>query len=95
MLALRILPGVDVLETRWSAAKVAFDKAGVDVVGVEFTDGDPARTKKIVNDYIQRYGTIDGRLDGRGGGRGARRSRRSRTPASPCRRSTARTSSTS
>jgi ribose transport system substrate-binding protein len=60
VLALRILPGVDVLETRWSAAKVAFDKAGVDVVGVEFTDGDAAKTKKIVNDYIQRYGTIDG-----------------------------------
>ncbi|MEU5910395.1 substrate-binding domain-containing protein [Micromonospora sp. NPDC047527] len=60
VLALRILPGVDVLETRWSAAKVAFDKAKVDVVGVEFTDGDPAKTKKIVNDYIQRYGTIDG-----------------------------------
>jgi ribose transport system substrate-binding protein len=60
VLALRILPGVDVLETRWSAAKVAFDSAGVEVVGVEFTDGDPAKTKKIVNDYIQRYGTIDG-----------------------------------
>ncbi|SDZ44586.1 ribose transport system substrate-binding protein [Micromonospora pattaloongensis] len=60
LLALRILPGVDVLETRWSAAKVAFDKANVDVVGVEFTDGDPAKTKKIVNDYLQRYGTIDG-----------------------------------
>ncbi|WP_329055465.1 substrate-binding domain-containing protein [Streptomyces violaceus] len=60
VLALRILPGVDVLETRWSAAKIAFDKAGVDVVGVEFTDGDPAKTKKIVNDYIQRHGTIDG-----------------------------------
>jgi ribose transport system substrate-binding protein len=60
VLALRILPGVDVLETRWSAAKLAFDKAGVDVVGVEFTDGDPAKTKKIVNDYLQRYGTIDG-----------------------------------
>jgi ribose transport system substrate-binding protein len=60
VLALRILPGVDVLETRWSAAKLAFDKAGVNVAGVEFTDGDPAKTKKIVNDYIQRYGTIDG-----------------------------------
>ncbi len=60
VLALRILPGVDVLETRWSAAKAAFDKAGVDVVGVEFTDGDPAKTKKIVDDYLQRYGTIDG-----------------------------------
>ena len=60
VLALRILPGVDVLETRWSAAKVAFDKAGVNVVGVEFTDGDPAKTKKIVDDYLQRHGTIDG-----------------------------------
>ncbi|WP_341716285.1 ABC transporter substrate-binding protein [Micromonospora sp. FIMYZ51] len=60
VLALRILPGVDVLETRWSAAKVVFDKAQVDVVGVEFTDGDPAKTKKIVDDYIQRHGTIDG-----------------------------------
>ncbi|GIJ76951.1 ribose transport system substrate-binding protein [Micromonospora phaseoli] len=60
VLALRILPGVDVLETRWSAAKVAFDKAQVDVVGVEFTDGDPAKTKKIVDDYLQRHGTIDG-----------------------------------
>jgi ribose transport system substrate-binding protein len=60
VLALRILPGVDVLETRWSAAKLAFDEAGVNVVGVEFTDGDPAKTKKIVDDYIQRHGTIDG-----------------------------------
>ncbi|GAB3981974.1 hypothetical protein GCM10027615_63690 [Plantactinospora veratri] len=60
LLALRILPGVDVLETRWSAAKVAFDRAKVDVVGVEFTDGDPAKTKKIVDDYLQRHGTIDG-----------------------------------
>ncbi|GAB3795420.1 substrate-binding domain-containing protein [Micromonospora zhanjiangensis] len=60
VLALRILPGVDVLETRWSAAKIAFDKAKVNVVGVEFTDGDPAKTKKIVDDYLQRYGTIDG-----------------------------------
>ncbi|MFY1695443.1 substrate-binding domain-containing protein [Solwaraspora sp. WMMA2101] len=60
LLALRILPGVDVLETRWSAAKVVFDRAQIDVVGVEFTDGDPAKTKKIVDDYIQRYGTIDG-----------------------------------
>ncbi|MCM4081200.1 ABC transporter substrate-binding protein [Paractinoplanes hotanensis] len=60
VLALRILPGVDVLETRWSAAKLVFDRANVDVVGVEFTDGDPAKTKKIVDDYLQRHGTIDG-----------------------------------
>ncbi|MEO3796038.1 ABC transporter substrate-binding protein [Nonomuraea sp. B10E15] len=60
VLALRILPGVDVLETRWSAAKVVFDKSRLQVVGVEFTDGDAARTKSIVSDYIQRHGKIDG-----------------------------------
>jgi ribose transport system substrate-binding protein len=60
ILALRILPGVDVLETRWSGAKGIFDEAGMNVVGVEFTDGDAAKTKSIVSDYIQREGTIDG-----------------------------------
>ena len=60
ILALRILPGVDVLETRWSGAKGIFDEAGLNVVGVEFTDGDPAKTKSIVSDYIQREGTLDG-----------------------------------
>jgi ribose transport system substrate-binding protein len=60
ILALRILPGVDVLETRWSAAKEIFDEAGTNVVGVEFTDGDPAKTKSIVSDYIQREGELDG-----------------------------------
>src|ERR671914_2740473 len=60
VLALRILPGVDVLETRWSAAKAIFDQAGVNVVGVEFTEGDVANTKSIVTDYIDRFGTIDG-----------------------------------
>ncbi|MFB9717192.1 substrate-binding domain-containing protein [Planobispora longispora] len=60
VLALRILPGVDVLETRWSAAKVTFDKSELDVVGVEFTDGDAAKTKSIVSDYIARHGKIDG-----------------------------------
>ncbi|NUT41606.1 MAG: substrate-binding domain-containing protein [Thermoactinospora sp.] len=60
VLALRILPGVDVLETRWSAAKVTFDKSQLDVVGVEFTDGDAAKTKSIVSDYIARHGKIDG-----------------------------------
>ncbi|HET6551482.1 MAG TPA: substrate-binding domain-containing protein [Solirubrobacter sp.] len=60
VLALRILPGVDVLETRWSGAKSIFDEAGINVVGVEFTDGDPAKTKSIVSDYIQREGSLDG-----------------------------------
>lgn len=60
VLALRILPGVDVLETRWAAAEKIFEEAGVDVVGVEFNDGDPAKTKSIVADYIEREGQIDG-----------------------------------
>jgi ribose transport system substrate-binding protein len=60
ILALHILPGVDVLETRWSAAKVKFDESDLDVVGVEFTDGDAAKTKSIVSDYLQREGQIDG-----------------------------------
>ena len=61
ILALRILPGVDVLETRWDGGQGDL-RAGqnVNVVGVEFTDGDPAKTKSIVTDYIQRFGTIDG-----------------------------------
>ncbi|MFE7041937.1 ABC transporter substrate-binding protein [Streptomyces atratus] len=60
VLALRISPGVDALETRWSAAKVALDKSGLDVVDVKFTDGDPAKTKAIVTDAITRNGDIDG-----------------------------------
>ncbi|MFJ1843709.1 ABC transporter substrate-binding protein [Streptomyces sp. NPDC088146] len=60
VLALRISPGVDVLETRWAAAKIAFDKSGLDVVDVKFTDGDPARTKAVVTDAITRNGGIDG-----------------------------------
>ena len=60
VLALRILPGVDVLETRYDAAKEIFEQENVNVVGAEFTDGDPAKTKSIVTDYIQRFGQIDG-----------------------------------
>ncbi|GAA0264037.1 hypothetical protein GCM10010492_76340 [Saccharothrix mutabilis subsp. mutabilis] len=60
VLALRILPGVDVLEQRWAAANEIFAGSGLKVVGVEFTDGDAAKTKSIVNDYIQREGKIDG-----------------------------------
>jgi ribose transport system substrate-binding protein len=60
VLALRILPGVDVLENRWAAAKVIFDREGVDIVGMEFNNADPAKAKAIVSDYIQRFGTLDG-----------------------------------
>jgi len=59
VLALRILPGVDVLENRWAAAQQVFGAApGIKVVGVEFDDNDVAKTKSIVTDYIGR-GQID------------------------------------
>jgi len=60
ILALRILPGVDVLETRWAAADIIFQQNNMNVVGVEFSDGDRARVKSIVNAYIARFGQIDG-----------------------------------
>jgi len=60
VLALRISPGVDVLETRWSAARHIFADKGIRVVGAEFTDGDRAKTKSIVEDYLNRYGSLDG-----------------------------------
>lgn len=60
VLALRILPGVDVLEQRWAAAKQIFEaNPQVNVVGVEFGDGDNTKVKTIVNDYLDRFGTID------------------------------------
>ncbi len=58
VLMLRILPGVDVLETRYSAGRRVLEEAGLTIVGAEFTDGDNAKTKSIVEDYLQR-GTID------------------------------------
>ncbi|GAA3310097.1 hypothetical protein GCM10020295_76270 [Streptomyces cinereospinus] len=60
IVALRISPGVDVLENRWAAAKRAFDEAGLEVAEVKFTDGDPSKTKSIVTDAIARHGTVDG-----------------------------------
>jgi ribose transport system substrate-binding protein len=59
VVALRILPGVDVLETRWAAAKHIFEEKGIKVLGAEFTDGDRAKTKSIIADYLARYGQID------------------------------------
>jgi ribose transport system substrate-binding protein len=59
VLALRILPGVDVLEERWAAAKLVFENSNVNVIGVEFGDGDNAKVKSIVNDYLDRFGRID------------------------------------
>ena len=52
VLALRILPGVDVLETRWRAAEQTFQDRGINIIADEFTNGDRAQTKTIVEDYM-------------------------------------------
>ncbi len=59
VLALRILPGVDVLEHRWSAAVEIFGDSELDVLGFEFTGGDGAAIKDLVIQYLQR-GDVDG-----------------------------------
>lgn len=60
VVALRILPGVDVLETRWAAAKQYFEQNNIDVVEVQFGDGNNDKVKTIITDAIQRHGQIDG-----------------------------------
>ncbi len=60
VLALRILPGVDVLETRFAGAQQIFEDNDIELVGAEFTEGDAAATKSIVADYIAREGGLDG-----------------------------------
>jgi ribose transport system substrate-binding protein len=59
VLALRILPGVDVLEHRWAAAQEIFGDSELEVLGNEFTGGDAAEIKNIVTQYLQR-GDVDG-----------------------------------
>ena len=59
ILMLRILPGVDVLETRYSGGRAILEQSGLNVLAAEFTDGDPAKTKDIVADYLETD-TIDG-----------------------------------
>ena len=59
VLALRILPGVDVLEHRWAAAQEVFGDSELEVLGNEFTGGDAAEIKNIVTQYLQR-GEVDG-----------------------------------
>ena len=81
---LRILPGVDVLETRWSAANRIFKEKGINVVGAEFTGGDNAKTKSIVEDYIRRFGNIDAIwMDAGATSVAAHRGIRGRGPAQP------------
>ncbi|RIQ22250.1 substrate-binding domain-containing protein [Jiangella rhizosphaerae] len=59
VLALRILPGVDVLENRWAAAQEIFADSELEILGDEFTGGDGAEIKNIVTQYLQR-GEVDG-----------------------------------
>ena len=59
VLALRILPGVDVLENRWAAAQHIFADSELEILGDEFTEGDGAKIKEVVTQYLQR-GDVDG-----------------------------------
>jgi ribose transport system substrate-binding protein len=58
VVALRILPGVDVLEHRWAAAQVLFAEAGIEVVE-HFTGADPADIKQFITDELAK-GDVDG-----------------------------------
>ena len=58
VVALRILPGVDVLEQRWAAAEVLFADAGIEAVDY-FTGADPAEIKKIIADELAK-GDVNG-----------------------------------
>lgn len=58
VVALRILPGVDVLETRWEAAKRIFEENGIEAVDY-FTGADPTEIKKIISDELVQ-GDVNG-----------------------------------
>ncbi|MFS0883803.1 substrate-binding domain-containing protein [Aeromicrobium sp. 179-A 4D2 NHS] len=51
VVALRILPGVDVLETRWAAAEKIFEENGIEADD-QFTDADPTKIKQIITDAL-------------------------------------------
>jgi ribose transport system substrate-binding protein len=53
VVALRILPGVDVLETRWAAAERIFDEKGIEAVDY-FTDANPEKIKGIITDELTK-----------------------------------------
>jgi len=60
VLAFRILPGVDVLEQRWAAARKIFEEnPQLNIIGVEFTAYDSFKASTVVSDYLAKYGTID------------------------------------
>jgi len=60
VLAIRILPGVDVLEQRWGAARIIFEEnPQLNIIGVEFSGYDSFEVNTIVTDYLARFGQID------------------------------------
>ncbi|MEI6289208.1 MAG: ABC transporter substrate-binding protein [Chloroflexota bacterium] len=60
VLAFRILPGVDVLEQRWGAARKIFEaNPKLNIIGVEFVAYDSFKASTVVTDYIAKYGKID------------------------------------
>jgi ribose transport system substrate-binding protein len=60
VLAFRILPGVDVLEQRWGAARKIFEEnPQLNIVGVEFVGYDSFKANTVVSDYLAKFGTID------------------------------------
>jgi ribose transport system substrate-binding protein len=60
VLAFRILPGVDVLEQRWGAARKIFEQnPQLNIIGVEFVGYDSFKANTVVSDYLAKYGTID------------------------------------
>ena len=58
VVALRILPGVDVLEHRWAAAEKIFSENGIEAVDY-FTGADPTEIKKIISDELAK-GDVQG-----------------------------------
>ncbi|MCH1883065.1 substrate-binding domain-containing protein [Agrococcus sp. ARC_14] len=58
VVALRILPGVDVLEHRWAAAEQLLTEAGITVEDY-FTGADPTEIKSIISDALSR-GDVQG-----------------------------------
>jgi ribose transport system substrate-binding protein len=60
VLAFRILPGVDVLEQRWGAARKIFEQnPQLNIIGVEFVGYDSFKANTVVSDYLAKFGTID------------------------------------
>ncbi|WP_394251479.1 substrate-binding domain-containing protein [Arthrobacter pityocampae] len=58
VVALRILPGVDVLEQRWAAAEPIFEENGIEAVDY-FTGADPVEIKSIIADELAK-GDVQG-----------------------------------